>query len=155
MAAYVKFNTFVQDICNGKHNLSSDTLNILLTNTSPNAADTVVDTTTTPCTIRATSSAVELAAVSGYVKGGNALTLTTNSQTGGTYTLAANQSVWTAGALTASFRYVALYNATNGSTSTRPVIAWWDYGSSIALNPTETFTVQFNSSNPGTIFTLT
>lgn len=155
MAAYTKFNITIQDFMNGVHNLSTAALLILLTNTSPNAADTVVDTTTTPCTIKSTSNAVELAAGNGYTKGGNTLTITTNSQTGGTYTLAANQSVWTATGTTPSFRYVCLYNNSAATTATRPVIAWWDYGSSILLNNTETFTVQFNSTNPGTIFTAT
>lgn len=139
---------------NGVHNLSTASLLILLINTAPVAADNVVDTTTTPSTVKATSNGVELAAGNGYVKGGNALTITTNSQTSGTYTLAANQSVFTATGTTPSFRYVVLYNNSAATTATRPLIAWWDYGSSILLNNTETFTVQFNSANPGTIFTL-
>lgn len=155
MAAYNKHDIFCQNIMNGVHILSSDTMRILLTNTAPVAGDTVVDTTTATCTIKATSNAAEIAAGTGYVKKGNALTITTSGQTSGTYTLAANQSVWTSTGTIGPFRYVELYDDTAATTSTRPVISWWDYGSSITLNNTETFTVQFNSANPGTIFTCT
>lgn len=155
MAAYNKHDIFVEDIMNGKHVLSSDTLRVLLTNTAPVAGDTVVDTTTTTCTIKSTSNAAEIAAGNGYTKKGNALTITTNSQTSGVYTLAANQSVFTAsGGSFPTARYVELYNDTQATTATRPVIAWWDYGAGgFTLNDTETFTVKFNSANPGTIFT--
>lgn len=153
MAAYNKFNSGIADLL-GAINLGSDTLNLLLTNTAPNVADTVVDTTTATCTIKATSLAAEIAAGNGYVKIGASITITTNSQSGGTYTLAGNQIVWTASAGTIGpFRYVTLFDITAATTATRPVIAWFDYGSSITLNSGETFTVQFNSANPGTIFT--
>lgn len=139
---------------NGVFNLGSDTLNLLLTNTVPNAADTVVDTTTSTCTVKSTSNAAEIAAGNGYTKTGTALTVTTDSQTGGTYTLAANQIVWTAtGGSIGPLEYVVLYDISAGSTSTRPVIAWWDYGSAITLLSGETLTVQFNGASPGTIFT--
>lgn len=155
MAAYNKHNSFVADLCLARLNLSTDALSILLTNTAPVAGDIQVDTTTTPCTIKATSNAVEVAAGNGYTKKGIALTITTSSQAAGTYTLAANQAVWTAsGGTIGPFRYVDLYDDTALTSATRPVVSWWDYGSSITLNATETFTVQFNSTNPGTIFTL-
>lgn len=157
MAAYNKFNSFVADLCLARLNLTTDTLRILATNTAPVAGDVSVDTTTATCTIISTSNAAEIAAGNGYVKKGIALTVTTSSQTAGTYTLAANQAVWTStlAAGIGPLRYIALYDDTTLTTATRCVIAWWDYGSSITLNNTETFTTQFNSANPGTIFTLT
>jgi hypothetical protein len=156
MAAYNKHYSFLGDVFLGRINLTSDTLRCLLTNTAPVAGDIQVDTTTTPCTIKATSNAVETAAGNGYTKKGIALTVTTSTYATTTYTLAANQIVWTAaGGAMAAFRYVDLYDDTALTTATRPVISWWDYGSSITLNDTETFTVQFNSTNPGTIFTCT
>lgn len=156
MASYNKFNQFVEDLNKKKHDVSADTLRVLLTNTSPNAADTVVDTTTATCTVKATSNALEIAAANGYVKKGTSLTITTSSQSAGTFTLAANQVVYTAsGGSIGPLEYVVLYNDTGGTTATRPVIAWWDYGSSITLNDSETFTIKFNSANPGTIYTMT
>lgn len=53
--AFNKFNTFVENEAEKVHNLGSDTLMLLLTNTIPNAADTVVETSVSPATIKATS----------------------------------------------------------------------------------------------------
>lgn len=153
MAAYNKFNSFIADVFLARLNLTTDALNLLLTNTAPVAGDIQVDTTTTPCTVKATSNAAEIAAGTGYVKKGVALTITTSSQAAGTYTLAANQVVWTSSGTIGPLRYPVLFDDTSLTTATRSVISWWDYGSSITLNNTETFTVQFNSANPGTIFT--
>lgn len=155
MATYNKFNQFVEDLCNGVHNLGSNTLKLGLTNTSPNAADTDVNTSLSPDRLISTSNADEIAAGNGYTEGGAAVTVTTAAQSGGTYTLAANQVVWTcSSAPMATFRYVYLYNASAGAAGTRPLIAWWDYGSAVTLQIGETFTVKFNNADPGTIFTL-
>lgn len=155
MATFNKVNQFVEDLANGVHNFSSHTLKIGLTNTSPNAADTDVNTSLTPDRIISTSNADEITAGSGYTEGGEALTLTTSSQSGGTYTLAANKVVWTAsGGTIGAFRYVYLYNSSGGAAGTRPLISWWNYGSSITLNEGETFTVKFNNADPGTILTI-
>src|SRR5207253_686261 len=132
MATYNKFNQFVEDLNKKKLDVSADSLLLLLSNTSPNAADIKVDTTTSTCTIASTSNALEIAAGNGYTKKGGALTVTTASQSAGTFTLAANQVVFTAsGGAIGPFRYVALFDDTSGTTSTRSVIAWWDYGSAL------------------------
>lgn len=159
MATYNKFNQFVEDLANAVHNFSSHTFKLALfvpgAPTPPNAADTDVNTSVSPDQLISTSNINEIASGNGYTEDGASLTLTTNSQSGGTYTLAANQIVWTAGpAAMAAFRYVVLYNITGGAAGTRPVIAWWDYGSSLTLNNGETFTAKFNNANPGTVFTL-
>lgn len=154
MATYTKFNQTIEDVFKKKIDVSADSLLVLLTLTSPNAADIKVDTTTATCTVAATSNALEIAAGNGYTKKGGAVTVTTSSQSAGTFTLAANQVVFTAsGGAFANFRYVVLYDDTSGTTSTRSVIAWWDYGATVTLNSGETFTVKFNNANPGTIFT--
>lgn len=141
MAAYNKFNAFVADLCTKVHNLASDALKVMLSNTAPLAANAVKADIT------------EIAAGNGYTAGGNAVTITTASQAGGTFTLAGNQVVWTCvTAAMAALRYAVLYNSTPVAGN---LVAWWDYGSSITLQVGETFTVQFNSANPGTIFTLT
>lgn len=155
MATYNKVYQFVEDLANGVHNFSSHTLKIGLTNTAPNVADTDVNTSASPDQIISTSSANEITAGSGYTEGGASLTLTTNSQTTGTYTLAANKVVWTAsGGTIGAFQYVYLYNNSGGAAGTRPLISWWNYGSSITLQDGETFTVKFNNADPGTILTI-
>lgn len=152
MAAFNKFQIFVQNVTRGVHNLNADAFLLLLTDTAPNAADTVVDTTTTPCTIKATSNALEIAAGNGYVKGGTAIASIADSQTAGTDNMTGANVVFTAsvGAI-AQFRYVVLYDNTAGTTATRPVIGWWDNGSEVNLAAGNSFTVDIS----GGILSLT
>lgn len=155
MATYNKFNSFVEDLAEQKINLGGTGLYLMLTNTAPNAADNVVDTTTGTCTVKATSNAAEITAGSGYTKGGNNAAVSSSAQSGGTYTLSCSQVVFTASGTWDTFRYVVLYDNAGGTTSTRPVIGWWDYGvGGVTLNNGETFTVKFNDANPGTVLTL-
>lgn len=159
MATYNKFDVFVQDLCYGSHvikTVGGNTFKLLLTNTSPNSADTVVDNSAPPAVIKSTSNATELSTGNGYTAGGTTIGApTTASQSGGTFTFAAAQVVWTASSGTiGAFQYVALFNDSTATSATRPPVAWWNYGSSITLNDGETFTVKFNNANPGTIFTL-
>lgn len=140
MAAYFKFNAFVADIATKVHNLGADVLKVMLSNTALVATNAVKADLT------------EIAAGNGYAAGGTAVTVTTSSQTAGLYTLAGNQVVFTASVGTIGpLRYAAIYNSTPAPGN---LIGGWDYGSSITLNPGETFTVQFNSANPGSILTI-
>lgn len=158
MAAFVKFNSFVQDLSNKKIDLctgTTDTFSVLLTNTAPNAADNVIDTTTTPCTLKATSNALELAAGNGYTKGGASAGTATGAQTSGTFKFTlGTDPAWTAsGGTVGPFRYAVLYCTSAGTTSTRPVIGSWDYGSSVTLQIGESFTVDLDQ--VGGVLTIT
>jgi len=134
MATFNKYNCFVENLAEKVHNLQSDTLKVALTNTAPTAADTVWNTTVYPAPV----------AANGYTAGGNSLTVASSSQTSGTYKLVINDSVFTATAGgIGPFRYVVLYN----STASNAVIGYYDYGSSITLADTETFTIDFDASN--------
>lgn len=140
MAAYFKFNAFVEDLAEKVHNLGADALKVLLSNVALAAANAVKADLT------------EIAAGSGYVAGGTAVVITTSAQVAGLYTLAGNQVVFTAaGGNIGPLRYAALYNSTPAA---GPLIGGWDYGSNITLLTGETFTVQFNSANPGSILTI-
>lgn len=144
MASYNKFNQFVGDLAAKVHNLGSDALKLILSNTAPSASNAVYADIT------------EIASGNGYTTGGTAVTVTTSSQSSGTYTLAANQVTWTSTtADMAAFRYVVLYNTTP-TTPLKPLIGWWDYGSSLTLHGAngDTFTVLFNGANPGTVLTI-
>lgn len=146
MATYNKFNSFVETIAEKIIDLGADTMMVLLTNTAPVAGDIQVDTTTTPCTVKATSNALEVAAGNGYTKKGNQAAGSTSAQTAGTYKLVlADPATWTAsGGTIGPFRYAVLYSDTALTTATRPVVSWWDYGSSITLQIGETFTVDLD-----------
>ena len=134
MATFSKYQCFVENLAEKVHNLQSDTLKIALTNTAPAATDTVWNTTVYPAPSNA----------NGYTAGGNTLTVTSSAQTSGTYKLVVSDSVFTAsGGQIGPFRYVVFYN----STASGAVIGYYDYGSSITLNDTETFTVDFDQTN--------
>lgn len=136
MAAANKFNSFVEALAEKAHNLGSDTLKFALTNTAPSATDTgFLPGTSHP----------PPANTNGYTAGGSAVTITTSAQTSGTYKLIGNDVVFTAsGGTLGPFRYVILYNDTATSDE---VIAYWDYGSSVTLADTETFTVDIDATN--------
>ena len=128
MATFNKFNSFVEALAEGAHNLGADTLTIALTNTAPAATNTVL-TNITEISYTNVSSRV--------------LTSVTSSQTSGTYTLDAADLVLTASGTVPTFRYVVLYNdtATNDE-----LIGYYDYGSAVDLLNGETFTITFDAS---------
>jgi len=144
MATYNKFQDFVEQLCKAKHDFSSHTYKLGLTNTAPSASDT---------SFLPGSSHPPPASANGYPSGGTATTITTN-ESSGTMTVSGAQVVFTAsGGALGPFRYPILYNDTMTSPADGPV-SWWDYGSSITLADGETFTTKFNNASPGTIFTL-
>lgn len=143
--SFNKFNSFVQDLGRGAINLNADTLRILLTNTAPNAADTVVDTTTSTCTVKSTSNAAEIAAGNGYTKKGTAVPSNAYSQSAGTGTLSGSNVVYTASGAVGPFRYAVLYDDTTATTSTRTILGWWDYGSAVTLANGDTFTIDLSA----------
>ena len=134
MAAFNKFNAFPEHVAEGVHNLGAHTLKILITNTAPVAGNSVKADLT------------EISAGNGYTAGGTAVTVTGSSQTSGTYALTQSADVvFTAsGGSIGPFRYAVLYNDTPTSPAD-PLIGWWDYGSSITLADTETFTVDMGT----------
>src|SRR5690242_12338964 len=84
MASFNKFNAFVADVANKVHNLGSDTLKVMLTNTAPVATNAIK------------SDITEIAAGNGYSAGGTAAALVSSAQSGGTYTLKLNNATYTA-----------------------------------------------------------
>jgi len=133
MATFNKFNSFVEALAEKVHNLGSDTLKIALTNSAPLATNTVLANIT------------QITAANGYTAGGNTASITSSSQTSGTYKLVLGDVTFTAsGGAMAAFRYAVLYNdtATNDE-----LIGWYDYGSSITLADTETFTIDYDPTN--------
>ena len=134
MAAFNKFDAFVEAVAEKVHNLGTDTLKVYLSNATPSAsADAVF------------ADLADIAPGNGYTAGGNVATQTSSSQTAGLYKLVlADPAAFTAsGGSIGPFRYAVLYNSTPAAGN---LIGWWDYGSSITLASGDTFTVDFDPS---------
>lgn len=132
MASFNKFNSFVEALAEKVHNLGSDDLKVTFTAAAnPPVASNTVLANLTQITLT-------------YVDD-QALTVSSSSQTDGTYKLVVADKVVTAtGGTVGPFRYVVIYNdtATNDE-----LIGWYDYGSEITLAAGETFTIDLNATN--------
>jgi len=142
MAAYNKFQNFVQDLAEKVHNLSADQVEVYLSNATPSASLDAVK-----------ADLAEIATGNGYT--GPVDTQNTGAEASGTYTLTGTKVVITAaGGSIGPFQYVVLMNTTPTS-PLDPLIGWWDYGSALTLLDGETFSIKFNSSETtGTILTV-
>lgn len=131
MADFQQFYPFVEALAEKQHNLQSDTLRILLTNTQPQAANAVK------------ADIAEIAAGNGYAAGGPQATVSSSAQTAGTYKLVIADTVISAsGGPVGPFRWAVLYNATSGG-----LIGFWDYSTPTTLLDGSTITVDFSESN--------
>jgi len=128
MATYNKFQCFVEDICEKKHNLGSDILKVAFSNAS-NAPSA--------------SAHVKLADISTIATTNlDSVTLTVSSsgQTTGTYKLVVADKTLTATGAVPAFRYVIIYNDT---ATDDPLICFFDYGSEVTLAKDDTFKLDF------------
>ena len=133
MAAFNKFNSFVEAVAEKTHNLGSDTLKVALTNTAPVATNTVFANIT------------EISAGNGYSAGGTASAQVSSAQSSGVYKLVLTDVVFTAsGGSIGPFRYIVLYNDTAASDE---LIGYYDYGPNVTVTTGNTFTVDFDGTN--------
>lgn len=132
MATFNKFNSFVEACAEKAHNLGSDTLKVVLTNSAPVNTNTVLANIT------------QIANGNGYTTGGTTAVTSSSAQTSGTYKLVLADVVFTASGAVGPFRYAVLYNDTAAADE---LIGWWDYGSAISLANGETFTVDLDATN--------
>lgn len=135
MAAYNKFNQFVEDVAQQVHDFTpstGDSLIIALSDTLPVATNAVLADITEISYTNLSSRALTINASSG--------------QTSGTYKLLIDDLVLTASGTVAQFQYIIVYNDTPTSPAD-PLIAWYDYGSPVNLVNTETFTIDFDGTN--------
>ena len=131
MAAFSKFNAFVEGLALGKFNLSTNTLKVLLTNTAPLATNSVKADLT------------EISSGNGYTSGGNTASVTSASQAGGVFKLVLGDPATfsASGGSIGPFRWAVLYSDT---ATNKDLIGYWDYGSSITLASGESFAVDFD-----------
>jgi hypothetical protein len=134
MATAVKFQDFVEQLGKGVHNFGTHTLKVALTNSAPSASTNTV-----------LADITQISNGNGYTTGGATVGSVTYTESGGTGTLAGADVVFTATGSVGPFRYAVLYNDTPTSPAD-PLIAYWDYGSSITLANGETFTVDWGAS---------
>jgi len=132
MPTLTKFYSFVEAIHEKKHNLGSDTLKVLLTNTAPSLSNT-----------QKSDISGELSTANGYTSGGATVPVTSSAQSSGLYTLICSDVTFTAsGGSIGPFRYAVFYNdtATNDE-----LIGYLDYGYSVTVASGQTFTLDFDA----------
>lgn len=138
MASFTKLNGFVEHLAEKVHNLGSDQLVIALSNTAPGSESTPPTGSTAACIL---ANVTQISYTNCSTRN---ITTSTSAQTSGTYKLVLTDLVLTAsGGTVGAFRYVYIYNDTATSDN---LIGYYDYGSSITLADTETFTIDFDAS---------
>jgi hypothetical protein len=134
MATFNKSNEVSLNKWLAKYNLASDVLKVFLTNTPILATDLTYTAI----------SGNEIAAGNGYVTGGNALTLVSNSQSGGLY-----KGIFTGYTLTATgaiptFRYMGIYDSTGAA---KDMIGWYDIGVAVTMANADTLQLVLDAVN--------
>jgi len=130
MATYTKFQCFVEDLAEKKHNLASDTLKVAFSNAT-NAPSASAD--------------LKLADITTIVAtnlGDVTLTVSSSSQTAGTYKLVVADKLLTATGDVPAFRYAIIYNDTAAN---KELICFFDYGSEVTLASGDTFKLDFGT----------
>ena len=134
MASFNKFYSFVEALCEKKHDLSTDVIKVALCNATnaPTATNAVLTDLTTVSTTGLDDTTP---------------TIVSSSQTAGVYSLVLADLTMTASSDVGPFRYVVLYDDT---ATNKELICWYDYGSEITLHSGESLTLDFGTS----LFTL-
>lgn len=130
MAAFNKFNSFVEFLAEKTHNLGSDQIKVALTNTAPTAANSLL---------------ADITEISYTNCSSRNVTTTSSSQTSGLYKLVlANLTLTASGGSVGPFRYIVLYNDTAAS---KNLIGWYDRGSSLTLADSDFLNIVFDGTN--------
>lgn len=130
-AAFNKFNSFVEALAEGIHDLENDTLKLMLTNSAPSASNAYK------------SDISEIAATGGYTP--KQATQSSSSQTSGLYKLKLSAVTFLAsGGSIGPFRYVVLFN---DSATNKNLIGYYDYGSELTLTSGNSLVVTFDSTD--------
>ena len=128
MATYTKVNSFIEALTKEVHNLGSDTLKVALTNTAPTAAGTT-----------------KLSDLTGAITTGFdsfTLTVSSSSQSSGTYKLVLADKVMTATGAVGPWQYVVVYNDTAAN---KEVICFYADSVARTFASGDTYTLDFGT----------
>jgi hypothetical protein len=137
LASFVKYNTFIENLCNKLIDAfgTTDTWKAVIHTDAPTTA-----------TDNAVSDLTQISGSNGYTTGGSDISYNA-TRSGGTVTATAVDVVWTAsgGNLGASTtgRYVSIYDDTSTGDN---LFCSFDYGSTFTVADGETFTLDFGAS---------
>lgn len=124
---FVKFESFVEGLCKGEHDLDGDTFKMYLTNNAPSASDDVNK-----------ADLVGLSVANGYDETDIQLTVTNTS---GVVSIGATGFTLTgSGAGFGPFRYLVVFNDTHASDA---LVCYGDRGASTSIAASETYEVTF------------
>lgn len=132
MATGNRFNAWVEYVQEGAASWS-DTFALALTNSAPDAADSVL---------------ADITEIDYSNLSSRALTITASGQISGTFTATCAQLVLTASGAVGPFRYVVMYDDTAAAD---PLVQWWDNGSAVTMASGDTF--EFGNAATFTIWT--
>ncbi|NUP06726.1 MAG: hypothetical protein HOW73_11790 [Polyangiaceae bacterium] len=137
MAAYNKFQAFLEHVFEGVHNFSSDSTCTI----------TVALTASANAPVATNSILSDLTQISYTNLSARVVSVSASSHTTGTYKLVLTDLVLSAsGGAVAAFRYVVLYND-DPTSPADPLICWFDYGSALTLADGESLTLDFDATN--------
>lgn len=139
MPAFNKINGFIEHLAEKVHNLGSDQLVILLSNIAP-GSETPNPALLTADAVRANVTEIDYTNVSS-----RNITTTSSAQTSGTYKLVLADLTLNFTGAVGPFRYVYVCNDTPTSPAD-PLIAYYDYGSSLSFISGESLTIDFDAS---------
>ena len=134
MAVFNKFNCLVENIAEGVHNLQTGALTVALcaAANAPVATNSVL---------------ADLTQISYTNLSSRVLTVSSSSQTSGTYKLiVADLRLTASGGAVAAFQYIVIYNDTPTSPAD-PLIGWYDYGSELTLNDGDYLDIDLSAVN--------
>lgn len=144
-SAYNKINYFVSGLALAQFNFSTSaghTFSIMLTNTVPVSS------------MKTSTDITNISTGNGYTALGStcAIVMLQDTATAATLIVGGSTVVFTASSANSTagigpFRYPVLLDQSTAYGGSPLLIAWYDYGSAITLNPGETFTVSFDSSS--------
>jgi hypothetical protein len=132
MASFTKSYSFVEALAEKVHNLGSDTLTVALVAAAnaPTQSNTQLS---------------QLTQISYTYCSSRVLTVTSSSQTTGTYKLVVSDLVLTAtGGSVGPFRYIVVYNDTAANDE---LLGYYDYTTDLTLADGESLTLDFSPTN--------